>query len=120
LHYANYSGGSSGADQISYSSQGGTNLGYINIVLDTNIVVGTNSIANITVGGTSNSITAYGIPGYTYILERSTNLSPSVWVDVATNVAATNGVINAVDTFWDLGGVAPSPSAFYQLKWPSP
>ena len=120
--YIFYSGGSSRADQISYSitdGQGGTNIGYINIVLDTNSVVGTNSIANITVGA-SNSITAYGIPGYTYILERSTNLSPSVWVDVATNVAATNGVINAVDTFWDLGGVAPSPSAFYQLKWPSP
>jgi len=117
-----YSGGPSVADQISYSindGQGGTNIGYINIVLDTNSVVGTNSIASITVG-TSNVITAYGIPGYTYILERATNLAGPVWVNVATNVAATNGVINAVDTFWDLSGVPPSPSAFYQLKWPSP
>ena len=104
-------------DQISYAiadGQGGTNIGYINIVIQSS-VTGTNSITGITTGST-NMVNAYGLPGYNYILERSTNLAPAVWIDVSTNTAATNGVINAADTFWDLGGVPPS-SAFYQLKW---
>ena len=104
-------------DQISYAmadGQGGTNIGYVNIVIQSS-VAGTNSITSITLGAT-NVVNAFGIPGYSYILERATNLVPAVWIDVSTNAAATNGAINAADTFWDLGGVAPA-SAFYQLKW---
>jgi hypothetical protein len=36
-------------------------------------------------------------------------------VDIATNTAASTGIIQANDTFADLGGT-PS-SAFYRLKW---
>ena len=108
------------ADQISYSisdGQGGTKIGFVNIVIQSS-VTGTNSITGHDFTSPySNTVTAYGIPYFYYILERSTNLTSPVWVDVSTNQAATNGVINAVDTFWDLGGVKPSPSAFYQLKW---
>jgi hypothetical protein len=63
-----------------------------------------------------NTVTAYGIPGYNYILERATNLAPAVWISVSTNTAATNGVISAEDAFSDLGGTAPA-SAYYRLKW---
>ncbi len=106
-------------DQISYGISdgfGGTNIGYVNIVIPGS-VTGTNSITayNFT-SPASNTVTAYGIPYFSYILERSTNLFSSVWVDVQTNQAAPNGVINMVDLFMDLGGVKPSP-AFYQLKW---
>ena len=108
------------ADQITYGisdGHGGTNLGYISIVIQGS-VTGTNSITGHDFSSPySNTVTAYGIPYFYYTLERSTNLTSPVWVDVSTNQAATNGVINAVDTFWDLGGVKPSPSAFYQLKW---
>jgi hypothetical protein len=107
-------------DQFSYSisdGQGGTNIGYVKLVVVFS-VTGTNSIANIGVGNPT-TLTAYGIPGYTYITERATNLAPAIWVDIATNTAATNGVINATDTFWDLGGIPPA-SAFYQLKWQQP
>ena len=108
------------ADQISYSisdGHGGTNIGYVNIVIQSS-VTGTNSITGIDFASPySNTITAYGIPTFSYILERATNLSSPVWVDVQTNQAATNGIINAADTFWDLGGIKPNPSAFYQLKW---
>ena len=107
-------------DQISYSisdGQGGTNIGYVDIVIQSS-VTGTNSItAHDFTSPYSNTITAYGIPTFYYVLERATNLTSPVWVEVQTNQAATNGVINAADTFWDLGGVKPSPSAFYQLKW---
>lgn len=88
--------------------------GYVNIVVNGS-VTGTNSIAEI-VGGNPTTLRACGIPGYNYIAERATNLSPAIWVDVSTNTAATNGVINVNDNFNDLGGNAPS-SAFYRLKW---
>ncbi len=115
--YLGYTNSPNVNDQISYGisdGQGGTNIGYINLVIQSS-ATGTNSITGITTGA-ANLVSAYGIPGYNYILERSTSLAPAVWIDIATNTAATNGVINAEDTFWDLRGVPP-PSAFYQLKW---
>ena len=113
-----YTNSTNVADQISYTitdGQGGMTTGYINIVM-AGAVTGTNSIANINIGGSTNTVTAYGIPGYSYILERATNLVPAIWVDVSTNTAATNGVINAMDSFDDLGSVPPG-SAYYRLKW---
>ena len=113
-----YTNSANAADQISYTisdGYGGTTTGYINIVVDGS-VTGTNSIANINVGGSTNAVTAYGIPGYSYILERATNLVPAIWVEVSTNTAAINGVINATDSFDDLGSVPPG-SAYYRLKW---
>jgi fibronectin-binding autotransporter adhesin len=111
------------ADQLTYTAtdgQGAIVSGVINISVNSS-VTGTSSIASTNYfGSSSNVITAYGIPGYTYILERATNMAPAAWVDIYTNQAATNGVINGVDTFWDLGGSQPQ-SAFYQLKWqPAP
>ena len=106
------------ADQINYTisdGQGGTNTGYINIVVNYS-VTGTNSITSVVNNGTSMTVSAFGIPGYNYILERATNLAPAAWVDVITNTAATNGVVNATDSFNDLGSVAPG-AAFYRLKW---
>jgi hypothetical protein len=106
------------ADQISYSiadSNGGTNIGLINIVINSS-VTGTNSIASIVIGSGatsgSNWLTAYGIPGYSYVLERATSLSqPVVWTDISTNEAAPNGAINVIDSN------PPQAGAFYQLKW---
>jgi len=117
--YIGYTNSPNVPDQISYGISdgfGGTNIGYVNIIIQGS-VTGTNSITayNFT-SPSSNTVTAYGIPYFSYILERSTNLSSPVWVDVQTNQAAPNGVINMVDLFMDLGGVKPSP-AFYQLKW---
>ena len=103
-------------DQFSYGISdgvGGTNIGYVNIVMKTS-VTGTNSITRITVGNPT-VLTALGIPGYTYLTERSTNLPPT-WVDISTNQAATNGVLTILDYFSDLGSNQPA-SSFYQLKW---
>jgi len=103
-------------DQFSYSisdGAGATNIGYVNIVMKTS-VTGTNSITRITVGNPT-ILTALGIPGYSYITERSTNLPPT-WVDISTNRAATNGVLTIWDYFGDLGSNQPATS-FYQLKW---
>jgi hypothetical protein len=104
-------------DQISYTisdGQGGLGTGYVNIVVAES-VPGAYLINNFTTGAT-NYVTSYGVPGYTYTLERATNLAPAVWIDISTNAAANNGLINAQDTFWDLGGMPPG-SAYYRLKW---
>ena len=117
--YIGYTNSPNVNDQISYGISdgfGGTNIGYVNIVIRGS-VTGTNSITayNFT-SPNSNTVTAYGIPYFYYILERSTNLSSPVWVNVQTNQAAPNGLINLTDQFIDLSGNKPSP-AFYQLKW---
>ncbi len=107
------------ADQISYTisdSLGTTTTGYINIVVNSSVTA-TNSITGITQNGSSSTtVTAFGIPGYSYILERATNLAPAIWVDITTTAAGVNGIITATDSFTDLGNVAPA-SAFYRLKW---
>jgi len=113
-----YTNGPSVADQLSYSisdGQGGTNVGYINIVLATNSLVGTNSIASIT-NGNPTTITAYGVLGASYATERATNLAPADWVILGTNAVGTNGVITVSDYFGDLGSNAPS-QAYYRLRW---
>jgi len=104
-------------DQFSYTigdGQGGANTGLVNIVI-LNRITGTNSITKIVVGNPT-ILTAYGIPGFSYITERATNLAPPAWVNIATNLAATNGIITVLDYFHDLGNHPPE-SAFYQLLW---
>jgi autotransporter-associated beta strand protein len=103
-------------DQFSYTVTdgfGGTNTGLVSIVVS-NAATGqiTGQFTSFT-GGVAN-LTFHGIPNYSYITERSTNLTD--WVDVMTNSAATNGVISVSDAFGDLGGVPPA-SAYYRLKW---
>jgi hypothetical protein len=102
-------------DQISYTisdSLGTTSSGLINIVVLT-AVTGNTSIANIQTGNPT-TVTAFGIPGYNYGLERSTNLT--TWVDIITNAAGSDGSISVTDSFTDLGGIQPA-SAYYRLKW---
>jgi autotransporter-associated beta strand protein len=103
-------------DQFSYTVTdgfGGTSSGLVSIVVS-NASVGqiTGQFTSFT-GGVAN-LTFHGIPNYSYITERSTNLTD--WVDVVTNNAATNGVISVTDSFGDLGNVPPI-SAYYRLKW---
>ena len=115
--YIFYTNGPGVNDLVSYSisdGQGGTNIGYVNIVVS-NSVPSAYLISGI-IPGATNLITSFGVPNYSYILERATNLSALVWVDISTNTAQTNGLINAADNFWDLGGTPPS-SAYYRLKW---
>ncbi|MEI7534622.1 MAG: Ig-like domain repeat protein, partial [Verrucomicrobiae bacterium] len=103
------------ADQINYTasdSYGEIVAGIINIAVNA-YVTGTNSIVNITTGNPTTLI-AYGVIGFSYITERSTNLTD--WASIATNTVSTNGVIFVSDSFSDLGGNPPS-SAYYRIKW---
>ena len=103
-------------DQFSFTvtdSFGGTNTAYISIVVSNSIVGQVTGVFTSFIGGVAN-LTFLGIPNLSYVAERSTNLT--AWVDVVTNTAATNGVINISDYFYDLGGTPPA-SAYYRLKW---
>jgi hypothetical protein len=90
---------------------GGTNFQtvYINIVL-------TNTIPHIIgVGGDSNgsvTLSLAGAPGYTYVLEATTDLLPPTdWLPMATNIMGTNGVWPFTDQ-----GTTNFPQRFYRLK----
>ena len=102
-------------DRFSYTvtdSFGGSSVGYVNIVVNP-FVTGqqiTNSPSN------PNSVTYFGHPGYTYLLQRSTNLTAGLgWVSIRTNTINNTGRTNIVDNFSDLG-VTPS-QAYYRVGW---
>jgi hypothetical protein len=109
-------------DQFNYTisdGYGGTASGTVNIVVSP-FVAGSQTItgqqSTNTVSGPTFTVTYYGIPGYTYLLERSTNLfTGALWVDIATNTIGAGGVTNVVDSFSDIG-FAPG-SAYYRVGW---
>lgn len=65
--------------------------------------------------GSGNSVTLHfaGRPGWSYYLERSTNLA--AWATIWTNVAPASGVFEYADDFHDL--TEPASTAFYRLRW---
>jgi hypothetical protein len=106
-------------DLITYSvtdGHGGTNAGAINITI--NAFVSGQQTAQMHVSSNSALVKFAGIPGYTYITQRNTNLAAGLgWISISTNTASTtNGAINATDNFTDLGGTPPD-SAYYRLMW---
>jgi len=65
--------------------------------------------------GNGDSVTLHfaGRPGWTYYLERPTNLA--AWLTIWTNVAPTGGLFDYTDDFHDLTG--PAATSFYRLRW---
>ena len=106
-------------DQITYTisdGQGGTNTGVINITVSP-FVSGQQTATPLTVSNGIVSTAFYGIPGYTYEVQRSTNLVLGTgWMNISTNTVGSNGKLNVTDQFPDLGGITPS-SAYYRLEW---
>ena len=102
-------------DQFSYSisdGQGGTNIGYVDIIISTNVITG-QATGVIATGGGPVTVNFAGIIGYSYSVQRSTNLLD--WVTVWTTNAPAGGLFNFTDNFGDLGG---NPgSAYYRLSW---
>jgi autotransporter-associated beta strand protein len=101
-------------DQFSYTitdGQGGTATGLVNIVN-----IGSAPLAQFSCApspnGTSVLLHFEATPGWTYYLERSTNLLD--WKPIWTNVAAPS-VFDYTDGFQDLNG--PPTTAFYRLSW---
>ncbi len=99
-------------DRISYvvtDSFGGTTTGFIQITVNANPFTGQQSI-NYT--NASPTLTFYGVPGYSYTVQRSLAL-PATWVDLTnypTTFTATNVIMQVTDT--------NNPEAYYRLKSP--
>jgi ubiquitin len=103
-------------DQFSYvisDGLGDTTVGLVNLVVSTAALTG-QATGILDPGGNAVTVQFAGVPGYTYQVERSTNLS--VWVPILTTNAPAGSFFNYVDTFGDLGGIAPG-SAYYRLSW---
>lgn len=110
-----YTNGPSAADQINYSVTdgfGGITSGSINIVMNP-FVAGQS--ATVAINGNSADLQFNGIPGYSYITQRATNMAAPSWVDISTNTVPSGGTFNVTDTFGDMGGIPAS--AYYRLKW---
>lgn len=70
--------------------------------LDSGVTAGQMTGALTSFRGNQASLTFHAIATYSYVTERSTNMTD--WVPVSTNTASSNGTINVIDTFQDLGG----------------
>jgi hypothetical protein len=66
-------------------------------------------INSFTLNGGAVSMTFAGIPGYTYNVQRSSDLS--TWNTIWTTNAPPGGVFQFSDS------AAPQPNAFYRLLW---
>ena len=108
-------------DQFSYGvrdSYGGTNIGYVNVLVSR--VSGSTSpmfgqAAGILPAPSKPVLLNFlGHPGYSYNVQRSTNLV--TWSTIWTTNAPPAGPFSYPDSFADLGGHAPS-SAYYRLSW---
>jgi autotransporter-associated beta strand protein len=110
-----YPNGPNVNDQFSYSisdGQGGTNVGLVNVAVVVMDVTG-QATGSVLVSGGLATVGFAGLPGYTYNVQRSTNLTE--WVTIWTTNAPDGGMFQYTDAFGDLD-VAP-PSAYYRLTW---
>jgi pectinesterase len=89
----------------------GTNSGLVNVVISPNSVFGaTGPILKATNNGGPTTITYSGIPGYSYSVNRSTNLM-SGWTTVWTTNMPAGGTFQFTDSN------PPQPAAYYILLW---
>lgn len=108
--YLLYSNPNPVADAFTYSVSdgfGGTNSATVFITVDTAPLFG-QSLA-INPSGSSVDLSFAGIPGFSYTIVRSDDLI--AWTDLWTTNAPPNGIFQFTDTN------APSPSAFYRLRF---
>jgi hypothetical protein len=110
-------------DEFQYTvsdGYGGTNTGTVTVLM-TGFAAGQNN-AQLNLSPTNVTATFFGVPGFQYIVQRSTNLAAGSWVNISTNIAPTNGVMRVLDGFQDLGLQVPPlpPAVFYRLEYINP
>ncbi|MGB7746140.1 MAG: YDG domain-containing protein [Verrucomicrobiia bacterium] len=93
-----YNDGNNVTDRFGYTisdGQGGTTNGIVTVLM------AQQSISGVTVNGNGGMILDFtGIPGGTYWVETTTNLtSLAIWTPVSTNMAGTNGLWQFTDTY---------------------
>ena len=102
---------------------GGLSTGTVTILLTTNVLnANITGQSNVKLNVAAASVTAnfFGVPGFQYVVQRSTNLVTGAgWVPISTNTAPPDGLIQVQDTFQGLGiPVPPVPSpVYYRLQY---
>jgi hypothetical protein len=110
LHYYNVNNVD---DQFTYTVSdgfGGTNSATVSIVMSTNSVFGQSSPSINTTGGSA-TLSFAGIPGFSYSVARSTNVTFVPFDIIWTTNAPSGGVFDYTDS------APPQPAAFYRLQW---
>jgi hypothetical protein len=94
--------------------RGGTTINTIQI----NVVSQTGLALTVVPSGNTVTVGFAGIPGRSYQVQRSTNLTD--WVTLVTTSAPPQGLFEWVDDFNDLGvpPADPPASAYYRLSVP--
>ncbi len=98
------------ADEFTYTVTdgfGGTNSATVSIATDSTPLFGQSQIASVSSG--TATLNFAGIPGYSYSVQRSTNLTS--WATIWTTNAPAGGLFQLID----MG--APDPSAYYRLQY---
>jgi autotransporter-associated beta strand protein len=112
--YVYYSNSNNVADEIDYTvsdGQGGTASGVINLTV---ISGASQSFQSSTTDVNSHPVlTGNGIPGYTYGVEKSDNVS-GPWTNAAPVTVDNKGGWNFTDT----NATVPPDAVFYRLYWP--
>ena len=100
------------ADEFTYAVSdgfGGTNSATVTLTVDSTPLFGQTTIPAVdTTGGTA-TLNFAGIPGYSYSVLRSTNLT--AWASIWTTNAPVSGAFEYIDL------IAPQPSAYYRLQY---
>ena len=91
-------------------AEGGSAIGIINIT----VISAVGGPQTITVSGGSATVKFAGIPGFSYLVQRSTNLVD--WLTLFTTNVPSSGLYSFTDTFSDLG--TPPTSAYYRTAQP--
>ncbi len=95
---SNYVGADSFSYRVTDAYYGGTATGTVSVTVRLGNFSGTIGNSNIEQQPDLNMrIIASGIPGGTYLIQATTNVSLSPWETIATNVALANGLISFVD-----------------------
>lgn len=115
-----YNGALTNGDSFNFTvasvTGGCTATGTITINADNSYGGQTNAMVSVT--NNVATVTMFGIAGYQYVTDRSTNLTTgSGWVPINTNTPTADGPFQVNDDYSvGLGGVPP-PQAFYHLRY---
>ena len=101
-------------DRFSYTvsdGYGGTATGYVNVNILNGFIAGTPIVGQFATNSVAGAYTVkyYGVIGYQYVVQRSTDLSS--WENLVTNTMPTNPPASYTDTS------PPMPTAYYRVAW---
>jgi hypothetical protein len=90
----------SGADSFTYTvsdTLGGTATGTVNVTVNPAVGGPERIVTQTTLPDGNQRLVFAGIPGFSYLVQATTNLSPAVWTNISTNTASGTGLFTYND-----------------------